>query len=461
MEIDEGASITFNSSVIVLQSAQLNISLDVTIRTTYGTIKNGDRSFTDEALILKGTLPVVTENLLRTTFYAGDYVNSLRLNTTIYFPGTPGSPVISFDFKLETGENVPRQTMIVSIRSLNNPVQIDSPSLRFVPNPVALEADFGQYWMYEGSPLSVRIPGTVLNEIDQFEGCPRTGSCSRPLDVTVRSLRGVVNLNTRTGISFYAVSRTSSGFLGEVSDVQNAVRVLFYQLETSPDQRVNQYFNTQSRNLEEFILLTISDQGFSGLDPATRQSGLAQTAQLRLNITVVAVNDAPTVKSIRPEFAAVEDTEAEVPGAQVTDVDVDEVITSSYAQRKWMSLPQYQAYLNQLRVRVSVSKGKIRVSSIRNVNMTSTTERLYFRIQDAYNMLVRPCDIIDRIEDDYHDFCYRVLDVDVFAHPAGPRLCELSPRHCRPVRRFGRRLRHGRSRCNRFSCSRIFEPACG
>jgi hypothetical protein len=108
----------------------------------------------------------------------------------------------------------------------------------------------------------------------------------------------------------------------------NAIKVLKYRLETpenlGPGSSIYQY-NTQHSGNAEYFTVTISDQGY------TSSTDEARLAVERLDVVVVAVNDAPVI-SVPQDLLGREDELVDVVGVSVFDWDVNETITSPLAQ---------------------------------------------------------------------------------------------------------------------------------
>jgi hypothetical protein len=103
-------------------------------------------------------------------------------------------------------------------------------------------------------------------------------------------------LNSRTDLNFIEnVVSAREGFLftATVSAIASAVKVIYYnvdlpQLIATPASTTLNY-NTQNGGNVEYISITVDDQGFTGW------SGVLASSFSRINLTIVAVNNAPQV----------------------------------------------------------------------------------------------------------------------------------------------------------------------
>ncbi len=73
---------------------------------------------------------------------------------------------------------------------------------------------------------------------------------------------------------------------GEATLTLRVVQVELTELLQTSSVR---YFNTQTGGAEEYVTVLVSDQGASGA------SGVAETDSLRIDVTVVAVNNPPAI----------------------------------------------------------------------------------------------------------------------------------------------------------------------
>jgi hypothetical protein len=227
---------------------------------------------------------------------------------------------------------------------------------------------YGQYWRWEGSSDPLMISGINIDDPDVDENClyneqnPTTFletpnlayRCGR-LDFNVRTAIGTVALNMRDNLFFYADERSAIGFTATVKEVKSAVRALYYRVDT-PDRiasGISQVLQTNTQYVgakEEFIFIRIADQGLVGAD------GIAQEARdsqgnpgLRINVTIAALNNAPTLKTPL-DFSVDEDQPKEFSGLVVEDVDSNEVTTSTLALEEWLNKRWNQRYLNRVRI---------------------------------------------------------------------------------------------------------------
>ena len=240
---------------------------------------------------------------------------------------------------------------------------------------------FGQFFAYEGSALQVPLPGVRVFDPDFHEMCPDdTRECVK-MNVAVRAFKGTLGLNTRSGLEMYLDGRAGSGFTARQTDANNAIKVMFYAIELAsllgtPASTVRS-FNTQTPGNVEFVSVTVSDQGF------TSQDGIVRTTTIRIDIAIVAVNDGPIlriVKSGLTEFNPTEDVLGSLYGIQVLDIDLDEKVSSSLAQRNWMGKSSNTPYLNMMRMQISLSHGVFKFGYVRNLKLVQTDKAAYVTI---------------------------------------------------------------------------------
>lgn len=71
-------------------------------------------------------------------------------------------------------------------------------------------------------------------------------------------------------------------------------------------------------------------QGLTGADGVAQESRDSSGAKgLRIDVTIAAVNDSPTVEA-PPDFSAAEDVPLDLDGLDMDDVDADEVFQPTY-----------------------------------------------------------------------------------------------------------------------------------
>lgn len=130
-----------------------------------------------------------------------------------------------------------------------------------------------------------------MSDVDIGELCVYPQTQCANLDVLVSALHGAVSLNSRTNINFYLESRGSTGFTAFLNEANTAVKTIYYQIELTELLATSAvpYFNTQTGGQVEYVSLLVSDQGASGA------SGVAETATVQIDVTVVAVNNAPVI----------------------------------------------------------------------------------------------------------------------------------------------------------------------
>ena len=240
------------------------------------------------------------------------------------------------------------------------------------------ECNFGQFFAYEGTSNSLQIKGVTVSDPDLHETCPESFKECVRMDVAVRAFKGSVGLNTRSNLNLYFDARQGSGFTAYLVDLNSAIKVLFYKVETENllgrPQSTVLYYNTQNSGNEEFVSVVVSDQGFTG---AART---AVASSIRIDVVIVAVNDPPIVKCAVPEFSPTEDVLGSLRGISIEDIDLSEKITSSLASRNWMGKASNSVYLNMMRVRASVTYGVLKLGYTRNLELMYTADKMYMTI---------------------------------------------------------------------------------
>jgi hypothetical protein len=279
-------------------------------------------------------------------------------------------------------ETAPFFSQLIHVIPRNNAPTVTDPQQGYVPGCITsppcntkftiIEKEgpnyhFGQFWRWEGSSDPLMIPGINIDDGDVDEGClfqeqkaslfksdPLAYKCGK-LDFNVRTALGTVALNMRDDLGFYDDQRSSIGFTATVRGMRSAVRALYYRVD-SPDLIASKkstvlQVNTQYIGApEEFIFIRIADQGLTGAD------GIAQEARgsdgkpgLRINVTIAAVNNAPSLKT-PTDFSANEDEVKDFAGLIVQDVDSNEASTSTLAYEKWIGKRWNQRFLNRVRI---------------------------------------------------------------------------------------------------------------
>jgi hypothetical protein len=291
------------------------------------------------------------------------------------------------------------ERFFVRIIPFNNGPNFDSgnPMKNFVPcrdcfGDKGLEPDFGQYFTFEGSSLTVTISGLLVKDEDFYEGCNTVVSClSRQVSVTIDTAVGVVRLNTLSDLSLQNTgSSTLLSFVGTLEASNAAIRSILYNVVTTSTapSSASRFFNTQKLNgPSEAVSLTVSDQGYSG------QSGFANATTLRFPITVVAVNQAPKSDVCRSPSSSLEGVTITLSGPVFSDNDIADVgflvdccqsmrvyltlpcfqITlSTYAQREWYSSFTFKSLRNKMSILIHSPYGKMIIPTLRDVDVSVT-----------------------------------------------------------------------------------------
>ena len=345
---------------------------------------------------------------LRSLYYKGNTnQNTNRLRSRIYnplasrnFPYEELVTIISVNEKCEvcTVTSLPNvipqtcepykflanRTQIMHIVDINDTPEISHPaiiySIPFYCNKLSRlpECHFGQFFSNEDSDRTVQIGGIQIFDIDVKESCTfLTPECAK-IDVSVRAARGSVALNTRARLDFYENTREAQGFTALITPSNAAVKVVFYRVELleniGPSSVILDYNTLHSGNLE-FVTVTVSDQGLSGA------AGVAKVQDISINVTIVAVNDAPTITIDRLEYAMLEDTLTKIEGIAIMDIDLNEKIESSLSRLTWMKPVASQQTLNQILYSVSVIHGILRLGYQRGLRLVNVAEASFYTIQ--------------------------------------------------------------------------------
>ena len=145
---------------------------------------------------------------------------------------------------------------------------------------------------------------------DLYERCLFTATECKTVDATVRADYGAVGLNTLSNLNIYTNERNTKGFIAALAWADLAVNVIAYQILLTSDLANGEvncaagdsyctaatHYNTQNIGQIERVYVSASDQGYTGID------GTKAVSQLTINFTIVAVNNAPEIKTDRTEF---------------------------------------------------------------------------------------------------------------------------------------------------------------
>ena len=332
---------------------------------------------------------------MQALYYKGNkHQNTQRLRNRIY------NPVASKDFPYEeitlnvsvNEDCEPRNfVQLSSLRQLMHIVDInDRPQIAHPKDtysrpiqcyrPSTLDiCHFGQYFSNEDSDVAVEIAGVEITDEDVKETCTVIKEECAKIDVSVRAARGSMALNTRDGLSLYENTREAQGFVSFLSQCNNAVKMLTYKVElrenigTGMSSILN--YNTQHSGNTESVTVTVSDQGLTGA------AGVAAVNQITIDVSIIAVNDAPIIKVDTLEYTVSEDVLTPLKGIAVYDVDVNEKIESSLSRMTWMNPSSSQQTLNQLKFSIRVVKGILRLDYTNNLRLVDTASTSFFTIQ--------------------------------------------------------------------------------
>ena len=202
---------------------------------------------------------------------------------------------------------------LVHIVDIDDAPQIYNPTLLYTPAPSCIisqkgqlppgwlspTCNFGLYFTLEDSDITISISGLEISDVDVYETCTYSGQTFQEchnLMVLFKVFKGTMLLNSRTNLNFIeGVISDRDGFLftATVSAISSAVKVIYYNVDLpqliGTSSSTTLYYNTQNGGNTEYISVTVDDQGFTGW------SGVLASTLSRINLTIVAVNQAPTV----------------------------------------------------------------------------------------------------------------------------------------------------------------------
>lgn len=306
------------------------------------------------------------------------------LNTTVTF----SSPrLLNGNIFVPVGQPI---VQIISILDINDSPTIKNPSESYIPPLECSNAasenffcNFGQFWTLEDSGNVLPITGTLIDDLDLYEPCVTSDPECSNLDVYIKTYKGAIQLNTRSNLNFYVSARSQSGFTATIKDLTNAVKVLYYRVDTldliNTPLSATLNYNTQRSisNEVEYITIKVSDQGFSGAD------GMAKETVSTVNVVIVAANDAPTIYMGVTEYAALEDVLTQFPPdvnklpISFADVDIDEKISSPVALKNWIGKSGSDVQLNKILLKAQLQHGAIKFGYVRNLQILATAAKEY------------------------------------------------------------------------------------
>jgi len=331
---------------------------------------------------------------MKSLYYKGNTnQNTNRLRSRTYnplasrnFPYEELVTIISVNEQCANGPYtfLANKTQILHIVDINDTPEISHPastySFPFYCNKLSRqpECHFGQFFSYEDTSAAVQIGGVQIEDIDVKESCTFINPECAKIDVSVRAARGSVALNTRSRLSFYENTREAQGFTAFITPSNAAVKVVFYRVELleniGPDSIILDY-NTQHSGNQEFVTVTVSDQGLTGA------AGVAKVQDISIDVSIVAINDAPIITIDKLEYGLLEDTLTNLEGIQIKDIDLNERIESSLSRLTWMKPVGSQETLNQILYSVSVIHGILRLGYSRNMRLVNLAEASFYTIQ--------------------------------------------------------------------------------
>ena len=132
------------------------------------------------------------------------------------------------------------------------------------------QCHFGQYYAFEDTADILEITGMTVTDVDLEEV-----NADARLNVKVLAKNGNVNLNSRTGLTFYDEAvRNRRGFTAKADATNNAIKLLKYRVETpelvNSQQSTVLHYNTQQVGEEEYFDISFNDQGYTSDQGAVR-----------------------------------------------------------------------------------------------------------------------------------------------------------------------------------------------
>jgi hypothetical protein len=257
-----------------------------------------------------------------------------------------------------------------------------------------LEYYFGQFWRYEDRSEPLAIAGLIISDLDISESCSYLNPYCNSLDVSVKAFQGTILLNHRQTIDLYQKLPNFLAWSSTEPSANLALKVVLYQTELQafmgPASKALNYNSQVDGGRPEFVTVSANDQGFTGFDGigachkgddwAGMGYGAELSCGLRLNVTVVAVNDAPVILTpAGTVFKATENKPFQLTELDVKDVDLLEPSTSMLAIDDWTGVRHFQRHLNKIRIRMEVTKGNIHLSpSVRDLRVTGNSTQMWW-----------------------------------------------------------------------------------
>ncbi|EKX42955.1 hypothetical protein GUITHDRAFT_140819 [Guillardia theta CCMP2712] len=258
-----------------------------------------------------------------------------------------------------------------------------------------LEYYFGQFWRYEDRTEARAVEGIQIEDVDISEDCSYNVPYCSTMDVTVRAQQGAQIVNRRDALGIYTDTRSEFAWTAAIPPTNYAIKSILYQTElpqyAGPNSAALNY-NSQRGGRDEFLLVVAQDQGFTGYDGISQcykgpenygmGAGKDLSCGLRVNVTIVAVNDAPTISTPSSTLFLPNENQAfTLSSLGIDDVDVSEVMTSGLAQDDWVSNVQYTPLLNKIKVYLSVTRAYILLSpAARDITVTLNSTQMWFNV---------------------------------------------------------------------------------
>jgi hypothetical protein len=255
---------------------------------------------------------------------------------------------------------------------------------------------FGQFWRYEDHGESLMIEGVEFSDVDATESCQYFNPFCTELDFLVRAQLGAPTLNRITDIKQYTTLRSEYAWNSNIWQANNALKMLRYAIEKpeflGPASAVADYNSQAVGKRPEFIVVGVNDQGFTGANGLSQcfkgeefrgmGDGPMLSCGLRINVTIVAVNDAPVISTPdKTYYTPRENIPYRLEQLGVVDSDVGETTTSGMALEDWISTPDNLDYLNKIKVRLTVQKGNLLLSpAARDLTATMNASQMWLTL---------------------------------------------------------------------------------
>eukprot|EP00960_Hanusia_phi_P055119 762879-Hanusia_phi.AAC.1 len=333
-----------------------------------------------------------------------------------FWIGSPNNPIDMTKF--------PDMSQLIWVIPINNPPTITDPQVGYLPGCISSppcntnfskfvldgpQYYFGQYWLWEGSTKQLVLTGIEIDDPDIDEGCffqdsepcnwidnPNLYFCGT-MKLELSANIGRVLLNSRDGLTFLEDSPSRIVVTGLKSHIADAIREVLYRIDTVINMisGSSKYLFQNSQHLgssPDFLQVVLNDQGNFGengyseyASTATHKNGLI------INITIAAVNNPPSIQ-VGNSYTAYENRPYSIDGFLVNDIDVNEIITSKYAEELWLGYLYNLPYTNKIRITAQlngynngVARGLLYINSDgTNLHVVSNGSHVIINVSSTY-----------------------------------------------------------------------------